>query len=103
MGARVLLLPSLRGSGGWGPKGGDQITDSVLEMRAGAGVRGQMVAMAFSGSLWELIFEGFEVQIGTHFLSVRGSAGDSFFRLRGTSSERIFEGWWDQDRFEARF
>ena len=62
-----------------------------------------MVAVPGLGSLWELLFEGSELQIGTHFVRVRGSAGTSFSRLRGTSSERIFEHAWDQDRFEARF
>ena len=72
-------------------------------MRAGAGVRGQWLRCQVWGSLWELLFEGFEGQVGTPFLRVRGAAGTSFVGVRGTSSERIFEGWWDQDRFEARF
>ena len=52
-------------------------------MRAGAGVRIHSAPVAVWGSLWELLFEGFEVQIGTHFWTVRGAAGDSFSRVLG--------------------
>ena len=61
---------SVTPTGGLGvrvPKGGVKSQILYGKCGPGAGAVPQMCPVAVWGSLWELLFEGSEVQIGTHF------------------------------------